>query len=220
MFWRLHSGENKGSRTLTCTHLHAQTCARTLPPSRPTAQSAPNVAVGPLGPIQSLWHPVEGTRIMNSERTNRKGCGSAHTQPPSPPATLRSSQHPWQPSSQRKPIQSGKLTVTQRLSLQTPAVTVGIAWVTDTVSCFPGTGSSCDRSGLGGGSHIPWWWPSLDKNRQVENFGASKAGGSKKLGLGQEAIYAQPLPWGGGGASLHLAKVRAGGRGQSRPSEL
>lgn len=139
---------------------------------------------------------------MNSERTNRKGCGSAHTQPPSPPATLRSSQHPWQPSSQRKPIQSGKLTVTQRLSLQTPAVTVGIAWVTDTVSCFPGTGSSCDRSGLGGGSHIPWWWPSLDKNRQVENFGASKAGGSKKLGLGQEAIYAQPLPWGGGWSLL------------------
>ncbi|XP_019665255.2 uncharacterized protein LOC109491207 [Ailuropoda melanoleuca] len=166
VFWCLHSGENKGSRTLTCTHLHAQTCARMLPPSRPTAQSAPNVAVGPLGPIQSLWHPVEGTRIMNSEWTNRKGCGSAHTQPPSPPATLSSSQHPWQPPSQRKPIQLGRLTVTQRLSLQTPAVTVGIAWVTDTVSCFPGTGSSRDRSGLRGGSHIPRWWPSLDRNSQ------------------------------------------------------
>lgn len=209
MFWRLHSGENKGSRTLTCTHLHAQTCARTLPPSRPTAQSAPNVAVGPLGPIQSLWHPVEGTRIMNSERTNRKGCGSAHTQPPSPPATLRSSQHPWQPSSQRKPIQSGKLTVTQRLSLQTPAVTVGIAWVTDTVSCFPGTGSSCDRSGLGGDPTFPGGGPPWTGTGKWRTLVPPRQEGPRSWGWGRKPSMPSPCP--GGGWSL-LASGEGAGR--------
>lgn len=47
----------------------------------------------------------------------------------------------------------------------------------------------------------------------MENVGASKPGGSKKLGLGQEAIYAQPLPWEGGWSLLASGEGAGGWKG-------
>lgn len=87
LFW-----DCRVSCTLTCTHL-CNTCVctqHTHAHSRQllTTPSVPSAAGGPLGPIQGLWHPVEGSRIMNTEWNKQDRGGSAHHSAP-PPAALR-----------------------------------------------------------------------------------------------------------------------------------